>query len=252
MSERFGFLGSTCPCGDDAGAYVLRALSDGERAAFATHLETCAECRAEVEELQVVADQLPMAAPQLVPPPEIRNRLMAMVESEAALLRAAGPEADRVVPVREEMRLRDRVWWPSWSVSPGLAAAAASVFVLAGLGAGVLVSDDDGPGPVRTVPAQVASSTAARAHVELQDGRATLEVRGLPAAPTGQVYQVWLKRGDEAPRPTHTLFTVRPDGRAAVKVDEAVDGVDELLVTAEPTGGSMSPTSSPVVTATLT
>ena len=45
---------------------------------------------------------------------------------------------------------------------------------------------------------------------------------------------------------------VRPDGRAAVKVDEAVDGVDELLVTAEPSGGSMSPTSDPVVKATLT
>lgn len=252
MNERFGFLGGVCPCGDDAGAYVLRALSDGERAAFASHLESCAECRAEVEELQVVADQLPMAAPQLVPPPEIRHRLMALVESEAALLRAAGPEADRVVPVREEMRLRDRVWWPSWAVSPGFAAAAASVLVLVGVGAGVLLSAEDGPGPVRTVPAQVASSTAARAHVALQDGRATLQVRGLPAAPEGQVYQVWLKRGDGPPTPTHTLFTVRPDGRAAVNVDEAVDGVEELLVTAEPTGGSMSPTSSPVVTATLT
>jgi anti-sigma-K factor RskA len=252
MNERFGFLGSTCPCGDDAGAYVLRALSDGERSAFAAHLETCADCRTEVEELQVVADQLPMAAPQLVPPPDIRNRLMAIVESEAELLRAAGPEADRVTPAPAQMRLRDRVWWPSWAVSPGFAAAAASVLILAGVGAGVLLSAEDGPGPVRTVPAQVASSTAAVAHVAVQGGRATLQVRGLPAAPEGQVYQVWLKTGDGAPRPTHTLFTVRPDGRAAVNVDEAVDGVDELLVTAEPTGGSTAPTSAPVLTATLT
>ena len=253
MNERYGILGSTCPHGDDAGAYVLRALTDGERATYAEHLSTCAHCRTEVEELQVVADQLPMAAPQLVPPPDLRNRLMAVVEAEAELLRAAGPEADRVPVTRHEAptRLRDRVWWPSWGVSPGFAAAAASVFVLAGVGAGVLLSEEDGPGPVRTVPAQVAAASAT-ANVALQDGRATLHVLGLPAAPTGQVYQVWLKRGSGAPKPTHTLFTVRPDGKAAVKVDEAVEGVDVLLVTAEPSGGSMTPTSAPVVKATLT
>ncbi|MTD46948.1 hypothetical protein GKE82_22320 [Conexibacter sp. W3-3-2] len=251
MSEPFGIFGSTCEFGDEAGAYVLRALSDGERLRFARHLESCASCRAEVEELQIVADQLPMAAPQLVPPTDIRTRLMAVVESEAQLLRAAGPEADRVAPPRDTMRLRDRIWWPSWGVSPGFAAAAASVLVLAGVGGGLLLGGDDGPGPIRTVPAQVAAAPGATANVALQDGRATLHVRGLPAAPTGRVYQVWLKRSGQDPLPTHTLFTVRPDGRAAVKIDEGVDGVDQLLVTAEPSGGSMAPTSAPIVAATL-
>jgi len=61
---------------------------------------------------------------------------------------------------------------------------------------------------------------------------------------------VWLKRAGGL-EPTHTLFTVRPDGRAQVEVDEGIEGADELLVTAEPSGGSTVPTSDPILTATL-
>lgn len=251
MSAQFGRPSNECQHVDDAGAYVLRALSDPERVAFAEHLQSCAICRTEVEELQVVADQLPMAAPQLVPPPDMRRRIMSIVESEAALLRAAGPEADVPVPARDQRptRLRDRVWWPSLSVAPGFAAALATVLLLVGVGAGVLLSGEDGPGPVRTLQAAEAPQ-GTRASIALQDGRATLVVRDMPAAPTGRVYQVWLRRGD-TPEPTHTLFTVPRDGRAEVKIDEGVDGVQEILVTAEPSGGSTIPTSAPILRATL-
>lgn len=247
MTARFGHPSGDCSHIDDAGAYVLRALSDEERISFVAHLQECAICRAEVEELQVVADQLPMAAPQMVPPPDLRNRIMAVVESEAALLRAAGPDAD-VVPARPT-KLRDRMWWPSWLVSPGFAAALASCLLLVGLGAGILLEGDDGPGAVTTLAAQKAPD-GSQASVAVQDGRATLVVRNMPAAPTGRVYQVWLKRAGGL-EPTHTLFTVRSDGRAKVEVDESIDGADELLVTAEPSGGSTVPTSAPILTATL-
>lgn len=233
---------------DDAGAYVLRALQEDERASYATHLEGCAICRAAVEDLRVVADQLPMATPQLAPPPELRTRIMAVVESEAALLRAAGPGADRA-PAATPTKLRERVWWPSWLVSPGLAAAVASCILLVGVGAGVLLGGDDGPDRARTLAAQKAPA-GAQASVAVQDGRATLIVRNMPAAPTGRVYQVWLKRSAGL-EPTHTLFTVRSDGRARVEVDASIDGADELLVTAEPGGGSTVPTSDPVLTAML-
>ena len=38
---------------ETAGAYVLGALPDDERTAYVAHLETCAACQAEVEELRV-------------------------------------------------------------------------------------------------------------------------------------------------------------------------------------------------------
>ena len=54
-----------CRHRDDAGPWVLGALDDEDARAFAEHLESCSICRLEVAELQVVADVLPMAAPQL-------------------------------------------------------------------------------------------------------------------------------------------------------------------------------------------
>jgi hypothetical protein len=73
----------------------------------------------------------------------------------------------------------------------------------------------------------------------------------MPAPPAGRVYQVWLKRDGEAPQPTHTLFNVRNDGQATVRISEPVKDADQLLVTAEPSGGSIVPTSKPVLQAQL-
>jgi anti-sigma factor RsiW len=87
----------SCEHRDDAGAWVLGALPDDERERFAAHLPGCEICRQEVAELQMVADTLPLAAPQVAPPPELKERIMAAVRAEAAVLEAAGPEAD-VVP----------------------------------------------------------------------------------------------------------------------------------------------------------
>ena len=58
--------------------------------------QTCAICRREVAELQMVADTLPLAAAQVAPPPELKDRIMSAVRAEAEVLQAAGPEADVV------------------------------------------------------------------------------------------------------------------------------------------------------------
>ena len=81
---------SACAHRDDVGSYVLRALPEDEHERFEAHLATCEECRRDVAELQVVADTLPLAAAQVAPPPELRDRIMATVRSEAELLGAAG------------------------------------------------------------------------------------------------------------------------------------------------------------------
>ena len=80
---------TACARRDDAGSYVLHALPDDEYERFEAHLATCEECRREVAELQVAADTLPLAAVQVSPPPELRDRIMTIVRSEAELLGAA-------------------------------------------------------------------------------------------------------------------------------------------------------------------
>jgi hypothetical protein len=58
---------------------------------------------------------------------------------------------------------------------------------------------------------------------------------------------VWTKHGADAPKPTDALFRPSRDGHASVMVPGGMDGVDEVLVTHEPDGGSMAPTSPPSI-----
>ncbi len=227
---------------DDAAASVLGALPEPEAAAFAAHLETCAACRAEVDGLRAAADLLPTAVPVLSPPPELRDRIMAVVEAEAEVLHAAGPSADRPAPAARR---------PRWlrALRPAFAAAAAAL-VLAGAGFGL--GRLGGGEEERTIVAQVAAP-GGQATLRLREGEGRLEVRGLPAPPEGRVYQVWLLPEGEgaAPRPTTTLFSVTRDGRGAAEVPD-VEDAQAVLVSDEPVGGSSAPTGDVVITAPLT
>lgn len=235
----------------DAGAYLLSALAPDEHREFAAHLGTCEVCRHEVEQLQVVVDTLPIAAPQLVPPTELRDRIMRVVDAEAELLRAAGPEADRV-PVRKERR-KPR-WASGMFLRPVTAGAMATVLVALGVAGGTLLVSEDStsPPPTTSITAKV-NAAGSKAVVSLQDGRAALHVTNLPSAPSGKVYQVWLQRPGQDPRATHTLFNVRrADGSAVVPIDEDVSPGERIIVTDEPDGGSQRPTGQTVIDAQLT
>ncbi len=236
---------------DDAGAYLLHALAGDELSRYRAHLTSCRECQLEVEHLQLVVDTLPMAAPQLAPPPELKDRIMRVVDAEAQLLRAAGPEADRV-PVAAPRR--SKRWGPGLFLRPVAAGGLASILIAVGVAGGVLVADDGGGPtalPTRSLEATV-SEPGARAVVTLQGDRVALGVTNLPSAPSGKVYQVWIQRPGKQPQPTHTLFNVRKaDGTAVVPIEERVNPGDKILVTDEPDGGSLAPTGETVINASL-
>ena len=234
---------TACARRDDAGSYVLRALPDDEHARFEAHLATCAECRREVADLQVAADTLPLAAVQVDPPPELRDRIMTIVRSEAELLAAAGEPA--AAPAAKAPRRR------RWALSlrPLSAAIAASALVAAGVIGGIVLTGGNDTKTV-TGTVQIASAPAARASLQLSDDATKLEVRRMPPPPSGKVYQVWLKRPNQDPAPTTALFRTDSSGSADVEIQRGrLKGVDQVLVTAEPDGGSMKPTSAPVIVA---
>ena len=229
--------------GDAAGSYLLGALPEDEHAAYVAHLAGCAECREEVDELTPAIHALPTSVQPMAPPPALKARIMAEVEREASLLAAAGPEADRVAPPRRRRR---------WSLTlPRLApVAAAAALLIAGAGIALGVTElggEDG----RTVVATVDQARAPGAAVELEtSGRsATLVAHNLPAPPSGRVYQVWTKRPGEAAQPTSVLFTPNRDGAATASVPGSLDGVEQIMVTDEPSGGSTTPTRQPLVVA---
>jgi hypothetical protein len=239
---------SACAHRDDVGSYVLRALPDDEHERFVAHLASCEQCQREVAELQVAADTLPLAAVPVDPPPELRDRIMNIVRSEAELRQAAQARDDDPAAAPAAAKPPRRRRW-ALSLRPLPAAMAATALVAAGVVGGIVLTGGDDTTTV-TGTVQIASAPAARASLQLSDDATKLEVRRMPAPPAGKVYQVWLKRPNQDPAPTTALFRTDPDGSADVEIQRGrLKGVEQVLVTAEPDGGSMKPTSDPVIVA---
>jgi hypothetical protein len=75
----------------------------------------------------MVRDALPLAVEQIAPPPELGDRIMGVVSSEAELLRAAGSDADQ--PAKRE---RERRGWRSNWLSGGVIGLATGAALAAG------------------------------------------------------------------------------------------------------------------------
>jgi anti-sigma-K factor RskA len=229
---------------ESVGAYLLGALEPGEHERFEAHLAKCETCRRDVEELKVAADALPVSVPLVSPSPALKDRIMAVVESEAELLAAAGKRADE--PAAAPRPRRDRGRLLDWLSRPAVALASVLVLLAGGGLAGVLLTSGDDS---RTVIAQT-QSPRADVRLRIDDGGATLVARNMPAPPSGRIYQVWLKRPGKDPEPTSVLWATRGDGSAEVAVPGSLEGVEAVLVTDEPEGGSAEPTKPPVISAT--
>jgi anti-sigma-K factor RskA len=221
---------------DTAGAYVLGAMASTERDEFEAHLATCAVCQEEVDELRPAADALPMASPPLLPPRELKDRIMVEVEREAALLASADDGADR--PQRARRERRGLSWLSGWRLAP-----VAVTLLLAGVLLGSALTGSESS----TVPFDRAG-----AELEISDGQATLVAENLPEPPEDRVYEVWLMpEGSDTPEPTNVLFTPRGDGSAVAAIPGSVDDIQQVLVTDEPRGGSDEPTGELLMAADL-
>jgi hypothetical protein len=219
-------------------------LPDSEWEEFRFHLGECDACADKVVELGFVSDALLNAVPQLSAPPQIRDRVMAVVRSESELLLASGADADRpVAQLRRGWRLPSLRVWP--------AAVLASALLALGIGGGALLGGDGGGVAPRTIQATCEAS-GCRAQMKVTSEGAKLIVAGLPAPPEGRIYQVWLDHKDgDAPEPTDRLFSVNHDKQASVAVDGDLSNVRAVLVTDEPAGGSEVPTRTPVIAAKM-
>ena len=82
--------------------------------------------------------------------------------------------------------------------------------------------------------------------LELAAGdQASLELAGLPDLGKRSTYEVWVQRGGEIT--AGPLFGPTSSGKAIVGIPGDLKGVEAVMVTREPAGGSRSPTEKPVV-----
>lgn len=220
---------------EDLAAYLLDALEPDELREFRLHLEGCASCQNEERWLRSAVEQLPSSVEQLEPPVELRNRLMARVHIEAT--------NDRT-PVRETPPRRR--WW-----APVLrpAAVLATVAVLAA-GLVYVINQDDGGPTTTTIQAEATpQEPMAVGRVERTGDLTVLKVDRLPVQRSGRVYQTWLQRGTKI-EPS-SLFVVGKNGSGSAAVTADLDGVEAIMVSDEPAGGSEQPTTKPVLVAKL-
>lgn len=221
---------------DSLGAYALGALPESERAMVAAHIEHCPICADDADSLERAAIHLTDGVPELQPSPELRNRIMAVVESEAELLRAASGERTPARAPRRSFAMPVLLRWT---------ATAAALLVLGGVAGTAIFNGSDGT-DTRTLAADVGRG---HAWVEVSDDKAHLVVDGMATPKAGKVYELWIQSGNAAPRPasddlSRAVFVV---GSGRVDIPARLQEGDRVMVTEEPPGGSRIPSAAPIV-----
>jgi anti-sigma-K factor RskA len=245
---------------------ALGALDGAERGEFEAHAGGCADCRGELAAFAGLAARLPLALAPAPPSPALRRRVLAS---------ATGAAAPRPAPARRPGRL------PLWlATAAGLVLAVSAVVfreqrdtarasaeaaarrlerLEAELRAArnVRVSLEQTiaeAGRFRELVAHPESRLAslaglekapqARARIVFNTGscEAVLLVAGLPRAPEGQAYEVWVI-GRGAPVPAG-VFQVDAEGTAVFRlpVVQETARVRTFAITLEPAGGTPAPT----------
>jgi anti-sigma-K factor RskA len=247
--------------------HALTSLELDEAKTLDQHLATCAECRAEMDQWQGTVGSLAYATDPLEPSPQVRDRILEAVRSEART-----NQRDNVVPLRPRAAVTSRsAGWPR-------ALQAIAALVMLGLIVGVvalwrqnqaarasiaILSHQMDENRVRLQnqerALQVFSAPGARmmelagtkeapaAHATLVfDGktkRAALMAEGLPPAPAGKAYQLWFIAGS-TPMPGQ-VFKTDSSGKVMMmseQVPAEALTAGAFAVTLEPERGMQSPT----------
>ncbi|MGB7686819.1 MAG: anti-sigma factor, partial [Solirubrobacterales bacterium] len=129
-----------------------------------------------------------------------------------------------------------------WRPAAGLAVVALAAVAVTGYEIG---SDgSSGNGSSSTVVAGHAPGVTAKMVSEGAGG--TLHLANVKQLPEGRVLQAWVSRDGEV-EAVPALFVPNREGNASTTIAE-MDGVETVMVTTEPSGGSRAPTSAPIIT----
>jgi hypothetical protein len=206
---------------EEIAAYLLGALEPAEASELECHLEGCERCRAELRWLVPAVQSLPESVERLEPPRRLRESLLGEVRSQSR-------------PAKQRRR-----WSPRPAV--GLAAVVLAVAALAGYEIG---KDGSEAGSASTVVSRQPGGLTAKMVRQGEGG--TLRLAGLGQLPPDRVLEAWVRR-DGTVEAVPALFVPDREGRASTTI-EHMRGVDTVMVTEEPRGGSAAPTSPPIAT----
>lgn len=226
-------------------AYALGSLNEDEAVQVSEHLSTCPECRAELRAYEMVTGRLALAAPDAMPPAELKHKIMDTIQRPH-------PEPIAAPPQSWSQRFSDLVQGPA--LAWGLATfALIALLVISGLWWSQrkdlerpLVTPG-GMQIIALVGTEIAPDAAGTLVVSDDGEYGALVVDGLPAIDEGQQYQLWLIRDGQ--RTSGGVFSVNPEGYGVLWIEshEPLSSFAGFGVTAEPAGGSPGPTGDKVL-----
>jgi anti-sigma-K factor RskA len=219
---------------DEIAAYLLGALETGEAAELERHLAGCEECRTELEWLRPAVQLLPESVERIEAPQELRGRLMEQVRAGTG----------HAVPATRQRTRAGRIL--GWSLRP-VVGLTALLLVVAGVAAYAIGGSGSDDGGTTTVVS--GRSPGVTAEMVRDGGSGTLHLANLDQLSRDEVLQAWVQRGERI-ESAKTLFVPNPDGTASATIDD-MDGVNTVMVTAEPRGGSPQPTGKPIVSVSI-
>ena len=220
-----------------AGAYVLDAVDDVERAAFARHLAGCEACALEVAELRETVTRLADES-WSAPPPRMRDEVLAKVR-QTRQVGPGRPEREGTTPALLRWRRRTAI-------------AVAAGILVAGAGTATWAVQQQEVQRQRAVNESVqavliAPDAVVRSSAVEGGGRMTMVVsrsldRGVvvldATKPSDeQAYQLW--------RVGATIVdagVLDPGQGTATRIVNGINSVDAVALTLEPAGGSAQPT----------
>ncbi len=232
---------------DDVAAYALDALDGSDAVQFESHLADCSTCRERLLWYRPAVDEIPVGVAQVTPRPELRARLMDIVDSEATVPLATSPAAPK----------QRRSWLPSFegfAFRPAFAGFAVLLLLAAGV-AGYELHDTGGD----TTAAPETRSYTAEAAKGFDDVSAKLVVYGdsgelrvsdMPEAPSGTVYQAWIQDSDGSVRRSVTFGSLL-DGGGSVAIPTGLEDAKRVMITREHDADSETPTEEPVLSARI-
>lgn len=213
-----------------SGAYALGSLTSEERRAVEAHVAECPACTLKLQELQSVANLLPLTVPDVEPPADMKARFFAQLQQEGA---AKTARSQRPPVVQRPRRNRWRL---------GLLAVAA-IFVCMLLGGMTIwnISLQQQVAQLSTNTVQSSSyalqglSDHANARGQLtcysKPNVCTVVVYGLSQTTGNHVYQGWLLHGKQLT--SVGLFTIK-NGTATLDFQETISGYDTVAISLEP------------------
>jgi anti-sigma factor RsiW len=218
--------------------YMLGALDPGEAAELERHLEGCERCSSEVRWFTAAVESLPESVARREPPPALRERLMAEARADAEQTAAAAGGEGRGRRIPAWLR---RGGAHGWRPLAGLAALVLILVAFAGYEIG-----NSGGGSEQRSTIVAGHAPGVTAKVERSGDSAELHLAGVEPMPENRVLEAWVQR-EGVVEPVRALFVPDRRGNASTTIPD-MNGVEVVMVTREPAGGSEAPTSTPMVT----